>query len=111
MARGMNVSTLVYLLNWYSQSVVSTARQIAAWFHPKDGKSIHLDNSYDKPLITMYQQYADKLVEETREWRRLMALQAHYADMIDKLEHMDKGEMEGTQGATDHLEDLHPSML
>jgi len=24
-----------------------------------------------------------------------MALWAHYADMIDKLEHMDKGEMEG----------------
>ena len=111
MAHGMNVSTLVYLLNWYSQSVVSTARQIAARFHPKDGKITRLDNSYDKPLIAMYQQYADKLVEETREWRRLMALQAHYANMIDKLEHMDKGEMEGTQSAADHLEDLDPSML
>jgi len=111
MAHGMNVSTLVYLLNWYSQSVVITAHQIVAWFHPKDGKITHLDNSYDKPLITMYQQYADKLVEETREWRRLMALWAHYADMIDKLGHMDKGEMEGTQSAMDHLEDLDPSML
>ena len=56
-----------------------------------------------------------KVVVEVQEafiqWRRLMALRAHYADMIDKLEHMDKGEMEGTQGATDHLEDLHLSML
>ena len=59
----------------------------------------------------MYKQYADKLVEETREWRRLVALRAHYADIIDKLEQMDKGEMEGTQIAMDELEDLHPSML
>jgi len=107
----MNVSALTSLLNWYWQSIVSTARQIAARFHPKDGKITRLDNSYDKPLIAMYKQYADKLVEETREWRRLVALRAHYADIIDKLEQMDKGEMEGTQIAMDELEDLHPSML
>jgi len=57
----------------------------------------------------MYKQYTDKLVEETWEWRRLVALRAHYADIIDKLEQIEQGEMEGTQIAMDQLEDLHPS--
>ncbi|KIM56210.1 hypothetical protein SCLCIDRAFT_29752 [Scleroderma citrinum Foug A] len=48
------------------QHELSTARQIAAHFHPKDGKITCLNHLYDKPLVAMYNQYADKLVEETR---------------------------------------------
>ena len=113
MGHGMNVSTSRgnYCVIPIHNGIVSTACQIAAHFHPKDGKIICLNHQYDKPLVTMYNQYTDKLVEETQVWRGLLAKRAHYVDMRDRLAQMDKGETFNLQACPQDLEDLDPSML
>jgi len=40
-------------------------------------------------MVTMYKQYADRLVEETQEWRRLVNRQAQYAEMRERLQRID----------------------
>ena len=113
MAHGMNVSStrgILYSIITESE-LVSTAHQIAAHLHPKDGKITWLNYLYDTPLVGMYKQYTDRLVEETRVWRGLIAKRAHYADMIERLAQMDEGETSNSQTGPQDLEDLDPSML
>ena len=53
---------------------------------PKDGKIISIDKKIHKPLITMYKEYVDRLVDEMWVWRDLLAKRAHYAHMGDQLQ-------------------------
>ena len=108
MAHGMNASStrgILYSIITESE-LVSTAHQIAAHLHPKDGKITQLNYLYNTPLVRMYKQYMDRLVEETRVWRGLIAKRAHYADMIEKLAHMGEGETSNSQTGPQDLEDL-----
>ena len=90
--------------------IVNAARQISVHFHPKDGKITSIDKRIDKPLIMMYKEYTDRLVDEMWVWRDLLAKRAHYAHMRDQLQKMEEGEFESQNGA-DTLEDLDPTML
>jgi len=62
-------------------------------------------------MVTMYKQYADKLVEETWEWRRLVNGWAQYAEMRERLVQMDKGEGSDSDNGMYDMEDLDPTML
>jgi len=62
-------------------------------------------------MVTMYQQYADKLVEETWEWRRLVNRRAQYAEMRERLERIDWGEGSDSDSGMYDMEDLDPKML
>ena len=108
MARSMNVNSTCSIL----YSIITESELVStAHLRPKDGKITQLNYLYDTPLVRMYKQYADRLVEETRVWRGLIAKRAHYADMIEKLAHMDEGETSNSQTGPQDLEDLDPSML
>ena len=113
MGHGMNVSTSHsnHCLIPIHNGIVSTAHQIATHFHPKDGKITHLNHQYDKLLVTMYNKYTDKLMEETWVWTGLIVKRAHYVDMRDRLAQMDEGETFNLQACPQDLEDLDPSML
>ena len=86
------------------------ACEIGIHFHPKDGKITALDKKYDKLMVWMYNQYADRLVEETREWRALLARRAHFAYMRDQLEKMEEGVLEA-ESAMEDLQNLESDML
>lgn len=66
--------------------IVNAVHQIVMHFHPKDGKIISIDKKIHKPLITMYKEYVDRLVDEMWVWRDLLAKRAHYAHMRDQLQ-------------------------
>ena len=65
--------------------IVNAVHQIVMHF-PKDGKIISIDKKIHKPLITMYKEYVDRLVDEMWVWRDLLAKRAHYAHMGDQLQ-------------------------
>jgi len=62
-------------------------------------------------MVAMYKQYVDRLVEETREWRRLVNGWAQYAEMRERLVQMDKGEGSDSDDGMYDMEDLDPTML
>jgi len=62
-------------------------------------------------MVAMYKQYADRLVEETREWRRLVNRRAQYAEMRERLQRIDQGDGSDSDSGMYDLEDLDPTML
>ena len=62
-------------------------------------------------MVTMYKQYADRLVEETREWRRLVNRRAQYVEMRERLQRIDQGDGSDSDSGMYDLEDLDPTML
>jgi len=62
-------------------------------------------------MVVMYKQYADRLVEETWEWRRLVNRRAQYAEMRERLQRIDRGDRSDSDSGMYDLEDLDPTML